>query len=217
MTLRHYPAKKTSVRKHIALAVVVALALTANWALASSQTSSNTGKLKNVNKSSKHHFVDPELRQLLKQTISKADSFADRFDAEVWLVAKSNRLTKFIKNPQARLRLLKAVHRYASQHKLPPELVLAVIETESHFDRFAISRAGAQGMMQIMPFWKKEIGRSNDNLTKLDINLQYGCTILAHYYKKSSNNWAEALARYNGSYGSTRYSNKVIIAWDKWR
>lgn len=189
------------------------LAFTSHWAVASSQTSNKASNTNN----SKQQYVDPELRQLLKQTISKADSFVDRFDAEVWLVAKSNRLAKFVKNPQTRLRLLKAVHRYASQHKLPPELVLAVIETESHFDRFAISRAGAQGMMQIMPFWKKEIGRSNDNLTKLNINLQYGCTILAHYYKKSKNNWAEALARYNGSYGSTRYSNKVIMAWDKWR
>lgn len=162
-------------------------------------------------------FIDPELRQLLKQTIANADSFVDRFDAEVWLVSKSNRLAKFIDQPERRLKLLKAIHREASRQNLPPELVLAVIETESHFDRFAISRVGAQGMMQIMPFWKKEIGRPEDNLTQLDTNLQYGCTILAHYYKKSKQDWQQALARYNGSLGSRRYSNKVILAWDKWR
>jgi soluble lytic murein transglycosylase-like protein len=163
------------------------------------------------------HYIDPELRELLKTTIAGSSSFVDRYDAEVWLVSKSNRLSKFVKNPEQRLRILKAVHREASRHKLPPELVLAVIEVESHFNRFAISHAGAQGMMQIMPFWKKEIGRPEDNLTKLNTNLQYGCTILAHYHKRSKRNWAEALARYNGSYGSSRYSNKVIFAWDKWR
>jgi len=50
------------------------------------------------------------------------------------------------------------VHQQASELNLPPELVLAVIEVESTFDRYAVSRVGAQSLMQVMPFWKEEIG-----------------------------------------------------------
>jgi len=59
-----------------------------------------------------------------------------------------------------------------------------VIQVESGFDRFAISSVGAQGLMQVMPFWKNEIGRPGDNLTKVDTNLRYGTTILSYYLEK---------------------------------
>ncbi len=162
--------------------------------------------------------VDDELRAKLIATISQADSFEDRFDAEVWLVQKSAVLEKYIKDPDKRLHLLKEIHRTAKQVQVPPEFVLAVIQIESAFDRFAVSRVGAQGMMQVMPFWKKEIGRDDDNLMDIQTNLRYGCTILKHYLDKADGNWGEALARYNGSYGEYWYPQKVMVAWEKnWR
>lgn len=162
--------------------------------------------------------VDSELRALLKQSIESADSFADRFDAEVWLVAKSAPLARYIKDPAARLEMLKLVHREASRAGLPPELVLAVIQIESAFDPYAVSVVGAQGIMQVMPFWKKEIGREQDNLINLETNLRYGCTILKYYIDKEKGRWAEGLARYNGSYGKYWYPEKVLNAWQKyWR
>ena len=63
-----------------------------------------------------------------------------------------------------------------------PELVLAVIDVESNFDRFALSHAGARGLMQVMPFWLDELGRPDDNLFRIDTNLRYGCTILRFYH-----------------------------------
>mgnify|MGYP006072185691 FL=1 len=156
-----------------------------------------------------------ELRQFLKSTITKADSFEDRFDAEVWLVDMSGRLTPFIKDPKQRLELLRAVHREASKADLKPDLVLALIEIESRFDNYAISSAGAQGLMQVMPFWKKEIGRPNDNLTDINTNLSYGCRILQFYLQKEKGNWMHALARYNGSYGKYWYPERVMDAWRK--
>ncbi len=156
-----------------------------------------------------------ELREFLKNTIKDADSFEDRFDAEVWLVDMSGRLQRFIKDPKQRLELLRAVHREASRAELKPDLVLALIEVESHFDNYAISRAGAQGLMQVMPFWKKEIGRPDDNLTDINTNLSYGCRILQFYLKKENGNWMHALARYNGSYGKYWYPERVMNAWRK--
>ena len=161
--------------------------------------------------------VDTELRDLLRSTIAQADSFEDRFDAEVWLVSKSDRLKRFIRDPQRRLELLRKIHLAATRAELQPEVVLAVIEVESAFNHYAVSRVGAQGIMQVMPFWKKEIGRPDDNLIDLETNLQYGCTILKHYIKRSKGRLAEALSRYNGSYGSYRYSMKVMDAWERWR
>jgi len=159
-----------------------------------------------------------ELRNLLKQAIADADSFEDRFEAEVWLIDMSNRLKPFIKDDEKRIALLKQVHYEATRAKLRPELVLAVIEVESHFDKFAISSAGALGLMQVMPFWLKEIGRPDDNLFDMKTNLRMGCTILRHYLDKEKGDLTHALARYNGSLYSHRYTSKVFRALDRrWR
>lgn len=158
------------------------------------------------------------LRAFLDRTINSADSFQDRYDAEVWLVDMSARLSPFVKDPAQRLEILRQVHAAASRADLAPELVLAVIEVESHFDRFAVSSAGAQGMMQVMPFWKNEIGRPDDNLTLNLTNLEYGCRILQFYLEREKGHLHRALAAYNGSSGSRRYSNKVQAAWQQhWR
>ncbi|MBL4711765.1 MAG: transglycosylase SLT domain-containing protein, partial [Gammaproteobacteria bacterium] len=104
--------------------------------------------------------VDPKLRQLLTEAINSSESFEDRFHAEVWLFDMSSRLRRFIKDEQLRLTLLKQIHLEATRAKLQPELVLALIEIESHFDSYAISKSGAQGLMQVMPFWLNEIGHA---------------------------------------------------------
>jgi soluble lytic murein transglycosylase-like protein len=158
-----------------------------------------------------------EMRVFLKSAIDKSDSFADRFDAEVWLLDMSTRLAPFIPNTEERLDLLRAIHREAKRAQLKPDLVLALIQVESKFDRYAVSRAGAQGLMQVMPFWKNEIGHAEDNLTDTATNLRYGCQILKYYMQKESGSWMNALARYNGSYGKLWYPTRVMDAWrDRW-
>ncbi len=162
--------------------------------------------------------VDPELRAALKQAIEASDSFGDRFEAEVWLVDMSTRLAPTIPDPEKRLRLLRMIHQEATRAGLIPELVLAVIEVESNFNQFAISRAGAIGLMQVMPFWLKEIGHPEDNLFDARTNLRLGTTILKYYLDREDGNLTRALARYNGSLGSYRYTNKVFEALRvKWR
>jgi len=153
---------------------------------------------------------DPALRDLLRAVASEADSFEDHFAAQVWLTDMSARLERQVANPNERLTILKRVHYEATRWELPPELVLAVIDVESNFDRFAISVAGARGLMQIMPFWLKEIGRPEDNLMHIDTNVRYGCTILKFYLDLEKGDLARALARYNGSRGQRKYPNKVL-------
>ncbi len=154
--------------------------------------------------------ADPELREALRAAANDTASFTDRFEAEVWLTDMSRRLERQVSDPAERIEILKLVHLEASRVELPPELILAVIETESNFDHYAISVAGAIGLMQIMPFWLDEIGRPDDNLLHVDTNLRYGCTILRFYLNKENGDLRRALGRYNGSLGSRKYPNKVI-------
>lgn len=160
---------------------------------------------------------DPELREALKRAVAEADSFSDRFDAEVWLLDMSKRLERKLPDPAFRVELLKQVHYEARRAGLQPELVLAVIEVESNFNPFAISSAGARGLMQVMPFWLKQIGRPGDSLFRVSTNLRFGCTILRYYLDKEKGNLTEALARYNGSRGQRWYPARVNKAWKtKW-
>lgn len=160
---------------------------------------------------------DPELLHLLNDAINNVESFNDRFEAEVWLMDMSNRLAKKIPDHSKRLQLLKMIHHEASLAKLKPELVLAVIEVESSFDRWAISSVGARGLMQIMPFWLDELGRPDDDLFDIQTNLRFGCTILRFYLDKEKGHLSRALARYNGSLGSHKYPSKVFKALrDRW-
>jgi soluble lytic murein transglycosylase-like protein len=72
--------------------------------------------------------------------------------------------------------------------------------------------------MQVMSFWKDEIGRPTDNLTDNRTNLDYGCRILEFYLEREGGALHRALAAYNGSSGSRRYSDKVYSAWrERWR
>jgi soluble lytic murein transglycosylase-like protein len=161
--------------------------------------------------------VDPELRERLKQAASASDSFVDRFDGEVWLTDMSRRLAPRIPEDDVRIELLKNVHYESKRAGLEPELVLAVIQVESNFNPYAISRAGAIGLMQVMPFWLKEIGKPGDNLFSPYTNLRYGCTILKHYLDKEKGNRTRALMRYNGT-REWRYPSKVYKAFDtRWR
>lgn len=162
--------------------------------------------------------TDQELRQYLATSLASYPEFKDRFDAEVWLVDMSGRISPFISDPEQRLNLLRKVYHHANHFKLQPGLVLSVIEIESSFNPYAVSSAGAQGLMQVMPFWRKELGRESANLTDIDTNLKYGSAILSHYLKKEKGNITRALGRYNGSLGKYRYPTKVYKAWDsRWR
>ncbi|WP_233543962.1 transglycosylase SLT domain-containing protein [Salinisphaera sp. Q1T1-3] len=153
--------------------------------------------------------LDAATRAAIEQAVARSPGFDNRFDAEVWLVDMSHRLASRIPDAGRRLALLRDVHAAATAAGLSPQLVLAVIEVESGFQRFALSSAGARGLMQVMPFWRQEIGTPDDNLFARRTNLRYGCAILAVYLKREQGNRWRALARYNGSLGQSWYPARV--------
>jgi soluble lytic murein transglycosylase-like protein len=142
-------------------------------------------------------------------------AFANPQDGYRWLVTMSKRLEKRIPDAEYREDLLKTVHYEASRAGLDPQLVLGLIQVESGFKKYAVSKAGARGLMQVMPFWAELLGDQSHNLFDLRTNLRYGCTILRHYLDIEKGNLFRALGRYNGSLGRAEYPNLVIGARHK--
>jgi membrane-bound lytic murein transglycosylase MltF len=147
---------------------------------------------------------DPELKALLQKIIGTSDCFTDKFDSEVWYKTMEPRLARLVPTHDPTM-------------QLPPDLVLALIEVESRFDPWAVSPAGAVGLMQVMPFWPHELGVQNQ-LVRVAPNIRMGCEILRYYLRAENHNWSRALARYNGSVGRNTYPALVMQRWQKvWR
>lgn len=163
-------------------------------------------------------LIDKGLLSKLEDSVLAEHGFADEYEAEVWFKSMSPRMNRFKRlSDSEKMLILQWVHRESHISNLEPALVLALIEVESSFDRYAISRSGAQGLMQVMSFWKLELGRPEDNLIETQTNLRYGTTILSYYLERAKGDTTEALARYNGSYPKTWYAERVYRALEKWR
>ncbi|KPC53287.1 Membrane-bound lytic murein transglycosylase C precursor [Amantichitinum ursilacus] len=132
---------------------------------------------------------------------------------QVWLNDMSNRLARKIPDEFMRRKLLTSVQYEATRAGLDPQMVLGLINVESGFNRYAISSVGARGLMQVMPFWQRQIGTPQQNLFDMNTNLRYGCTILRHYLDIENGDLFRALGRYNGSLGRPEYPNMVYGAW----
>ncbi len=156
--------------------------------------------------------VDPQLVTALRAAIAESDWYEDEMDALIWLADMSQRLKQRLPDPFYRVHLLKFIYAESQRHDLQPELVLALIEVESAFNRYAISATGARGLMQIMPFWKKEIGHPRDRLFDPATNIRYGCQILRHYLDQTGD-LSRALHFYNGRHREPGvYSKRVYRA-----
>lgn len=151
------------------------------------------------------------LRTQVHAALSKPDKAdANRYDRSVWVKTMSARLAPYVNNPERRKKLLGLVRTEAGRAGVPPSLVLAMINVESDFKPWAVSAVGAQGLMQIMPFWLKVAGKPGDNLFNPRTNIRIGCTVLAYYLKRSRGDIAEALQRYYGKRFGTRYTTRVL-------
>jgi soluble lytic murein transglycosylase-like protein len=162
---------------------------------------------------------DPELRAVVERAISQAECFTDHYDSAVWYTLMEPRLRRVVKEKDERLDILRQVycetHR-EGESRLPPGLVMAVIDVESRFDRWAVSSTGAVGLMQVMPFWPEQLGMRRYQLVHVAANIRMGCAILRYYLKFEHNDVRRALARYNGSIGRRDYPDAVIYRWANW-
>ncbi len=163
--------------------------------------------------------VSAALHRSVADSASPRLAFAIEAEGLAWLAEMSKRLERHMPEARSREDFLTTVHYEATRAGLDPQMVLSVIEVESAFRKYAVSRAGARGYMQVMPFWVGLIGEEGaHNLFNLRTNLRYGCVILRHYLDIERGDLFRALGRYNGSLGQAKYPNRVLRAWDRnWR
>lgn len=112
---------------------------------------------------------------------------------------------RFVEN---RRKLKPLIRSHARQNKVDPALVMAVVHAESAYDQFAISRAGAVGLMQLMPATAQRFGVSNRRNT--DQNISGGTQYLRHLLELFEFNIRLTLAAYNaGESAVAKYDNTI--------
>lgn len=162
--------------------------------------------------------IKPEEKEELRQLLApKAEArLKPDFEETVWVKDIIQTIQPWVSDQSEAELIAHWVYVYSIRYDLSPELILGIIAVESQFDHFAVSNVGAIGLMQVMPFWKDELGLPDDNLLEIETNIRYGCAIIRHYmdrYKKLSS----ALAAYNGSLGRNKYPNKVFAAMKRFK
>jgi soluble lytic murein transglycosylase-like protein len=123
-----------------------------------------------------------------------------------------------LSSPELQQAFLQTVWYESRRAALDPTLVMGLVEVESGFRKFAISSAGARGVMQVMPFWTRQLGISDTSaLFQWQANMRFGCVILRHYLSLEKGNMHMALGRYNGSRGQQAYPLSVLAAQRHWQ
>lgn len=141
----------------------------------------------------------------------------DKAEWQRWFDAMSRRLHSRMPDALLRAEFLQTVWYESRRAGLDPAMVMGLIQVESGFRKYAISKAGARGYMQVMPFWTRVIGDGQPSrLFHMQTNLRYGCAILRMYIDMERGNLYLALGRYNGSRGKPDYPNAVRAAWKRW-
>jgi len=156
-----------------------------------------------------------ELRASLQAAKVKKDPPIN-FEQQVWEQDIQQLIQQWVPNEDEAKSIARWVYVYSVRFDISPELLLGLMAVESRFDHFAISNVGARGLMQVMPFWKEELGQPSDNLFEIETNIRYGSAILKHYLTRYKTE-RRALAAYNGSLGRDKYPDKVFAQMRKFK
>lgn len=126
-----------------------------------------------------------------------------------------------------RASIARHVEQYSKLHRIDPHLVMAVIEVESGFNNQAVSRAGAQGLMQIMPGTQRDLGLTApfDARDNIEAGIRYLKMLMDRFPDLSLalaayNAGPGAVERYKGipPFAETRgYVRRVIANYDRRR
>ena len=104
------------------------------------------------------------------------------------------------------------IFRVSQEYNIDPLLLHAIAEVESHFNAKAVSHAGAQGLMQIMPDTARRFGMTNPEheLFNPISNLRISSNYIRALHKIFGNNIPLILAAYNaGENAVIKYGYKI--------
>ena len=155
------------------------------------------------------------------------------YDNEVTTTPKAHKRPVKVIRPQTKptqssnkvspIPYLDLVQKHALAFDLPPAFVLAVMRAESAFQKRAISRAGAKGLMQLMPVVIKAY--KVKNAFDPDENIRGGCALLADLKRRHKGDVNKILGAYNAGSGNVRkkggipfvstrkYAQKIVRYW----
>jgi hypothetical protein len=139
---------------------------------------------------------DPDLLPRTRDYPAPKLVFATDAEGWSWLADMSTRLAEQMPDWPTRRDFLVTVQFEASRAGLDPQLVLALIEVLSNFQKYAIGPNGARGYMQVAPTWPKKMGEPNHDLFALRTNLRYGCTLLRYSLDQANGDLYNALPQY---------------------
>lgn len=176
----------------------------------------------------KSKFKLRSLKTTVKQSIANSDMFPGppALSEPKSSPQKASAIPRTIKNGLSRLRstglqslqkkagsgerqkIETSILDAAQKYDLPVNLITSVIRAESNFDVKAVSRAGAQGLMQLMPATARELGVNNPfDITE---NIDAGSRYLRKMLDSFEGNLKLALAAYNaGPEAVLKYGGKV--------
>ncbi len=112
-------------------------------------------------------------------------------------------------------RIADSVFSLSRKHGFNPYLTMALIFVESRFDRRAMSKAGACGLMQVnYAVWKDELKIDRKRLFEVDYNIELGLTIMKGYLMETRGDLVRALILYNNgyNYAGNDYHERVLAS-----
>jgi soluble lytic murein transglycosylase-like protein len=118
------------------------------------------------------------------------------FACKVFSLIDWHNATLYLKQYQS------VIEKAAIRHKVSPAFIRAIIHAESHFKVRAVSKQGAQGLMQLMPATAQELGVKNPFIAKQ--NIDGGVKHLAHLLKVYNGSNRLAAAAYNAGEGAVK-------------
>ncbi len=134
-----------------------------------------------------------------------------KIDDSAVFCASQNELLRFQADMMKRkyphfARVVQAVFQKSRIHGINPNLLMSIIETESAFNPYAVSSAGAYGLMQInYSIWKEKLAIDHQRIFDINYNLDLGIKILQHYIKIANNDIEKALYYYNNGFTLENY------------
>ena len=144
-------------------------------------------------------FSDQE-KQIVVQTIEKSGSTLDMICTTQYILSVNPKVPESVAE-----KISYEVHTQAKS--IPPELIIGIIEVESVFDPFAVSKKNARGLMQILN--GGDIKYDSSKIHNIPYNIQKGIEIFNEHLRMKKGDLKKALESYVG--GDSKYPEQVLI------